>query len=256
MNPESSNLLPPPFAWIDIPAGSVTIQVPKQRGGGYIPAGESRTFDVPAFAISKYLITNAQYAKFMEAGGYREKRWWTEAGWESEQPLKWSEPDSWHDEKWNQPDHPVVNVSWYEALAFCRWLSEVSGEDIMLPTDQQWQRAAQGDDNRTYPWGNDADGKQCNNSIMPNKSTGTTPVTAYEGKGDSAFGVADMAGNVWEWCLTAYETGSQDMEGTNFRIFRGGAWDSFVPGSFWVGTRGTMDPGFALTTHGFRIVRS
>ena len=66
----------------------------------------------------------------------------------------WSEPRFWNDSQWNGAQHPVVGVSWYEAVAFCLWLSDVTGERIMLPTEDQWQYAAQGDDGRTYPWGN------------------------------------------------------------------------------------------------------
>ncbi len=223
------DLLPPPFAWIDIPAGKVTLEE-----GGYLNA--SQTFDVPAFAIAKYPITNAQYAKFIDAGGYSQKRWWTDAGWDAkakgmdwngkewaETGKVWTQPRLWTDAKWNGAEHPVVGVSWYEAVAFCQWLSEASGAPILLPTEQQWQRAAQGDQGLAYPWGNDFDAARCNTS--ESKLGTTTPVTQYAGKGDSPFGVTDMAGNVWEWCLTDYYAGNIEPEGTDVRVLRGGSWD-------------------------------
>lgn len=207
--------------------------------------------------IAKYPLTNAQFAKFIEAGGYREKRWWTAAGWKQREQDKWTEPRYWNDEKWNGADYPVVGVSWYEAVAFCRWLSEVSGEPVMLPTEQQWQRAAQGDDGRTYPWGNDWDGSRCNNSVSPNNSDGTTPVWQYEGLGDSPFGVVDMAGNVWEWCLTDYKNGTNDVNGSaDSRVLRGGSWFDGLTDYFRCGYRIWYAPLNWYLDRGFRVSRS
>ncbi|MBN1965580.1 MAG: SUMF1/EgtB/PvdO family nonheme iron enzyme [Anaerolineae bacterium] len=240
------DLLPPPFAWIEIPAGRVEIE----DGHG--------AFDVPAFMIAKYLLTNAQFAKFIEAGGYREKKWWTAAGWQQREQAGWTKPCFWNDEKWNGADYPVVGVSWYEAVAFCRWLSEMSGEPVMLPTEQQWQRAAQGDDGRTYPWGNEWDGSRCNNSVKPYDSNQTTPVRQYEGKGDSLFGVVDMAGNVWEWCLTDYEKGTNDVNRNakyRDRVLRGGSWYNH-PDNFRVSYRICREPYFRDSSLGFRCTCS
>jgi formylglycine-generating enzyme required for sulfatase activity len=113
-------------------------------------------------------------------------------------------------------------VSWYEAVAFCAWLSAKTGEAIRLPTEQEWQRAAQGDTKWAYPYGDTFDKAKCNFNTK-----GTTPVTQYEGKGkgDSPFGVVDMSGNVYEWCATDYETGAQDVNvNANRRVLRGGSW--------------------------------
>ena len=200
------SLLPTPFEWIDI------------------PGTKGETWQGEPYRIAKYPVTNAQFAKFIEAGGYRKQRWWTEAGWEQREKEKWTEPRYWKDKKWNGAEQPVVGVSWYEAVAFCLWLSEVTGEKIMLPTKDQWQYAAQGDDGHTYPWGNEWDCKKCNNSVKPCKSSLTTSVRKYEGKGNSFFGVVDMAGNVWEWCLNVEGTGGTGLEGTNLRGVRGGSW--------------------------------
>src|SRR5262249_16316627 len=143
---------------------------------------------------------------------------------------------------WNKSAHPVVGISWYEAIAFCRWLSAITSESIMLPTTQQWQRAAQGDDERSFPWGWDWDGSQCNNSVYQIISPktifnkGTTRVNQYEGRGDSPFGVLDMSGNVWEWCRTKFWTGRNELKGAEPRTVRGGSWINDLQTSFRVDT--------------------
>ncbi len=225
------NILPAPFDWIDIPAGKVTLEA-----GGYVPEG-GQTFNVPAFSIAKYPITHAQYAKFIEAGGYRERQWWTDAGWEAREKgwewvnnawkatgEAWTQPRYWHDARWNGAEYPVVGVSWYEAVAFCTWLSAASGEKVALPTEQQWQRAAQGDDGRAYPWGSRWESGRCN--TIEAGIGKTTPVRQYEGIGDSPFGVVDVVGNVWEWCLTEYGSGNTGINGTERRVLRGGSFGS------------------------------
>jgi formylglycine-generating enzyme required for sulfatase activity len=235
-----SALLPQPFAWVDIPAGKVTVN--------------SKTFDIPAFVIAKYPVTNAQFALFVQAGGYTTRQWWTDAGWSQREKDKWSEPRFWQDEKWNRADYPVVGVSWYEAVAYCLWLTETTAVKVMLPSEQQWQRAAQGDDGRAYPWGNDWDVNRCNNSVGQDwQKNQTSPVTRYEGKGDSPFGVVDMSGNVWEWCLTEYETGIQDINRTGDRVLRGGSWSYGDTGNFRCDYRGRYTPHFRDDVRGFRL---
>jgi formylglycine-generating enzyme required for sulfatase activity len=238
----SPAILPPPFEWIEIPSGSVTIQL--------------KTETIPTFHIAKYPITNAQYSRFIEAGGYTQKKWWTEAGWSQREEDAWTEPRFWTDSKWNGIGQPVVGVSWYEAVAFCQWLSDMTSENVILPTEQQWQRAAQGDDDRIYPWGNDWDCKRCNNSVTPCKSIQTTPVRQYEGKGDSFFKVVDMAGNVWEWCRTADYTGSQVLNGTDVRVLRGGSWNNAVNDYSRCDLRYRNVPYYGYIDMGFRVSRS
>jgi len=213
-HPTSSDLMPNPFAWMNIPTGKVTLEK-----GRYIP-GRGRILEVPSFAIAKYPITNSQFAKFIKAGGYREKLWWKEVGWLHNRAI---EPDYWQDEKWNGADYPVVGVSWYEAMAFCQWLSDITKEKITLPTEQQWQWAAQGENRCIYPWGDQWEQGLCNTS--EEQIGHTTPVHQYEGKGDSPYGVVDMAGNVWEWCLTGYDKDRYETTYNNeYRIVRGGCW--------------------------------
>jgi formylglycine-generating enzyme required for sulfatase activity len=248
----------PPIVWIKIPAGRVSML----RLG---PA------DVPAFEISKYPITNAQYAKFIQADGYDEKRWWTDAGWEARfydeifdtkamewipSGILWTEPRYWQDPMWNSAEQPVVGVSWYECVAFCAWLSTIFGEKIHLPTEQQWQRAAQGDDERGYPWGDNWDGTRCNNSVSPQCSTQTTPVWYYEGRGDSPFGVVDLVGNANEWCLNTPLTEHTYLEGVEPRVLRGNSWNGSDHVWFMAKYHFYNGPRMRSNGLGFRCVRS
>jgi hypothetical protein len=193
----SLELLPAPFAWIDIPAGKVTL-VEGYFDGSYIKKGQKQTFDVPAFQIAKYPLTNAQFRLFVEADGYAKPEWWTDEGWAKRKTEGWTEPRFWQETTLNQDNYPVVGMSWFEVVAYGLWLSEATGEAISLPTEQQWQWAAQGDTNWAYPYGDKLDISKCNFN-----SNSTTPVTQYEGKGDSPFKVVDMSGNVFEWCALA-----------------------------------------------------
>ena len=154
---------------------------------------ESRVYRVRAFQMSKYPITYAQYEAFIHAAdGYFNPAWWQRAD-----PHR--EPA---EQRWPIPDHPREHVNWYEAVAFCRWLSHRLGRTIRLPTEQQWQRAAEGDAGRAYPWGERYDDTSLANTRE--RALGhTTPVTQFA-KGVSQFGVFDMGGNVWEWCLNSY----------------------------------------------------
>lgn len=222
----SVDLMPAPFAWIPIPAGKVTL-----KSGGYV-TGET-IVDVPDFQIAKYPLTNAQYKLFIEAGGYTQEEWWTKSGLEARNKGQWTKPRYLQDNEWNVAEHPVVGVSWYEAMAYCRWLSEVTGEKVILPTEAQWQRAAQGDDGRDYPWGEEWDASLCNNNVGKRGIGKTTAVTTYQGKGDSPFGVVDMSGNVWEWCLTDYENRTDKIHIISaHRVLRGGSWDDGKSGDF------------------------
>lgn len=240
-----AQVLGQPFAWCDVVAGPVRLE-----RGGYLSHNTSRI--VGSFKIAKYPITNAQFERFMRANGYDEPRWWTSEGWRVRVEHGWCKPRFWDAERWNKPDYPVVGVSWYEAVAFCNWLREVTDEAIALPTEAQWQRAAQGKNNFVYPWGDVFDPARCNCN-----SDGTTPVTRYEGVGDSPFGVVDMSGNVWELCLTDYQTGDESTEClSKGRVRRGGSWVNKEANSFRAAKRDDVRPDIGLEFIGFRIVRN
>lgn len=207
------------FHWIAIPGGEIALEA-----GGYL--ARPARIAVEPFAIARYPVTNAQYTPFVAAGGYTHRAWWPDDGWALRERHGWAEPRYWDDPGWNRPDHPVVGVSLYEAMAFCRWLSAQSGERITLPTEGQWQRAAQGDDGREFPWGDEGpDETRCNWNRSVDE---TTPVTRYPG-GASPYGVMDMSGNVWEWCLTGWSGGQGNGDRREPRLLRGGSWSSDSP---------------------------
>ncbi|MBV7337930.1 formylglycine-generating enzyme family protein [Chloroflexi bacterium TSY] len=165
-----------------------------------IPAGpfcmgeKSELVEVPAFQMSKYPVTNADYYHFVVATGHRC-------------------PDHWMPDGTYPPElaqHPVVFVSWESAVAYTEWLG------ARLPSEAEWEKAARGTDGRTYPWGNEFVAANCNTS--ESGTDGTRPVDAHLG-GVSPYGVMDMAGNNWEWTTTYY----QDDE--EWRVLKGGAWD-------------------------------
>ena len=155
---------------------------------------------LPAYAIGRYPVTNAEFKRFIEDGGYTTQGYWTEAGWKQKESDRWTKPRLWDDAQWNDPAQPVVGVSWYEAAAYCQWLAKKSGKPYRLPTEAEWEFAARGKEGNRYPWGNTWDKTKCNNK--ENGANGTTPVGQFSPQGDSSFGVGDLAGQVWEWCST------------------------------------------------------
>ncbi len=237
--------------WIAIPGGAVTLEA-----GGTL--AEPTAFDVAPFAISRCPVTNAQYEAFVAAGGYSQRQWWPDGFWAVMQKYHWTEPRYWGDQDWNRPDCPVVGVSWYEALAFCQWLSATEDAAITLPTEQQWQRAAQGDDGREFPWGCDEPTiNRCNWNRAVDE---TTPVTRYP-DGASPYGVLDMSGNVWEWTLTPCANDASSNSDDAY-LLRGGCWSSDSPISLRAAHRSPKDPNTRLApgyrnhvTVGFRLAR-
>lgn len=247
--PRSIDLMPAPFDWIEIPGGKGTLKTDEE--------GITLATPTQHYWMAKYPVTNAQYAKFIEAGGYNQANWWTATGWELCQKEKWTEPRFWQNVQFNHPTQPVVGVSWYESVAFCRWLSDHASEQILLPTEAQWQYAAQGSDQRNYPWGNQWDAERCNNNADQRGAGRTTSVSTYEGKGDSPFGVVAMAGNVWEWCLTNHHDQNNDINiNTDRRVLRGGSWGYMTTFNFRCYYRSWLNPYVGVNSLGFRLCRN
>ena len=167
---------------------------------------------LPGYWIGRYPVTVAQFRAFVEASGHRPAK-----------PGSLKGPD----------DHPVVQVTWNEALAFCRWLGERAGLPVTLPSEAEWEKAARGTDGRIYPWGDEPpDEGRCN---FGSNVGGATPVGRYSPQGDSPYGCADMAGNVWEWTRSRYRgypydpgDGREDLEAGQgvLRVLRGGEFFS------------------------------
>ena len=204
-----ATVLFPMLEWVEIPAGETTLKY----------GDRDLFFHVDSFHISKYPVTNAQYQLFInEPDGYANESWWDF----SEEALEWRRSHSWLKPKFPGRDHPCANVSWYEAMAFTRWLSAKTGLEITLPNEPQWQRAAQGDEGYKYPWGQHFDSTKCNTG--EGKRRQTTPVSQYP-EGASPYGVYDMVGNTWEWCVNAtYFTREQDESVVRTaRAVRGGS---------------------------------
>lgn len=179
--------------------------------------------NLPKFYISKYPVTNAQYAAFLKKTGHKAKEEWIKEGLFSFS-IRFPSGDE---------NYPATFVTWYDAVAFCRWLTQKSGYTIRLPTEAEWEKAARGADGQIYPWGNDWDQTRLNSS--EGRPGQIMPVGHYSPQGDSPYGAADMAGNVWEWCSTlwvekAYPFQVQDewqkdyLDRSGVRVVRGGSW--------------------------------
>ncbi|MEZ4769130.1 MAG: SUMF1/EgtB/PvdO family nonheme iron enzyme [Caldilineales bacterium] len=168
------------------------------------------------YYIARTPVTNAQYARFVTALGHAAPGHW-----------KSGKPPRGHE------DHPVVMVSWEDALRFCRWLRKSTGRQFFLPTEAHWEKAAcwgpAADERRLYPFGNIFDPGKCNS--YESGIGATTPVGAYSPGGDSRYGVADMAGNVYEWTSTSLRSypydpydGRELLASGGKRILRGGSF--------------------------------
>jgi formylglycine-generating enzyme required for sulfatase activity len=116
-----------------------------------------------AYAIGRYPVTNAEFKRFIDDNGYTMQNYWTDAGWKQKESESWTKPRYWDDAQWNDPAQPVVGVSWYEAAAYCKWLSKKTGKPYRLPTEAEWEFAARGKEGYRYPWGNQWDKTKCNN---------------------------------------------------------------------------------------------
>lgn len=212
------------------------------------------------YRIGRYSVTNEQFNAFVKDDGYTEqwRHCWTDAGW------AWKGDSSGPEKQggvYDLPNHPVVRVSWYEAVAFCNWLSERLDYRVSLPTEAQWERAARHTDGRVYPWGNKGEpGKHCN---MDDTGIGTTSAVGIFPAGNAECGAADMAGNVWEWCNTkwrdSYEGCERKTDDTldaeERSVARGGMFVGSVSEVRCAG-RGGGRPGGDSGGLGFRVVAS
>jgi len=141
--------------------------------------------------------------------------------------------DGWEKKK----DHPVTYVGWTDAMGYCQWLNSLLKNELppglffRLPTEAEWEKAARGTEGREYPWGDMFDKNKCNSS--EGGKGGTTPVGFYSPHGDSPYGCADMAGNVWEWTHSLKkkypykpDDGREDEKAPGYRVLRGGSFNN------------------------------
>ena len=159
---------------------------------------------LPEYQIGKLPVTNAEFTEFVEAGGYHEKRWWTEAGWKGKEHDICPRPIWWDDARFNKPNHPVMGVSWFASLAYCNWQAAETGQSYRLPSEAEWEKAARGTDGRRYPWGEEFEPERLNSFEGDQAVRSPTPVGIYP-TGASPYGCLDMAGNVWEWTSSLLE---------------------------------------------------
>jgi formylglycine-generating enzyme required for sulfatase activity len=211
--------------------------------GGWEKKQARADITLPAVWIARFPITVAQYAPFVAEGyGKDAERWWTPAGWRWKQQHNHAQPWVWNEPHYNGPNQPVIGVTWYDARAFCAWLTEQlqdvlpAGYVIRLPTEAEWEVAAAYDaqrQRRSYPWGAADptpehaifDDDQGNNLGRP-APVGCCPA------GAAACGALDMAGNVWEVTTSSYggypaQSGAVKKDftpGERDVPWRGGSW--------------------------------
>jgi formylglycine-generating enzyme required for sulfatase activity len=190
--------------------------------------------------LARFPVTNEQYHTFVQS--------------RSIHPVS-----NWKSKK----DHPVVNVTWSDAMTYCRWLNDfLEGEMsenliIRLPTEAEWEKAARGADGRIYPWGDEFVEDKCN--TYEGGIGDTSPVGAYSPEGDSPFDCADMSGNVWEWTHTLFreypyvsDDGRESENEPGTRIVRGGSFYNDY-GGIRCASRNSHNPGGRYNHIGFRV---
>jgi len=195
---------------------------------------------VGAFELAVCQVTHAEYAEFLRATRHR-------------QPLHWN------DANFNQPDHPVVATSWFDAVSYCEWLSRLSGRRYRLPTEAEWERAARGgEEGKLYPWGDAAP------ETLPEYASrwknGPEPVGRAA---PNPYGLCDIGDNVHEWCADWYaadyyarspERNPQGPESGTRKSSRGGSWRHYIKVSRCA-ARSSIPPDFQYADYGFRIAR-
>jgi formylglycine-generating enzyme required for sulfatase activity len=224
--------------------------------------GPRHRVHLDAFHIDKYEVTNALFERFVRATSHRTTAEREGHGW------VWQQKDGkWHWVKvdgaeWRkptgpgsaaEPSHPVVQVSWHDAEAYCRWAGK------RLPTEAEWEKAARGTDGRRYPWGEDWDASKANGAMSVRM---TTFVGSYPA-GVSPYGAHDMAGNVAEWVADWLDKGyyrrspernPQGPDAGQHRVLRGGSWN-YYPFYLRTAARATNAPDYRLSNVGFRCAR-
>ena len=223
--------------------GKEMVHVPM---GEFLYGEDKQKVNLPEFWIDKTPVTNDEFARFVQATGYETTAEQTGIGfaniagkWENTKGADWQHPGGPKTDTQIIGEHPVVQVSWEDALAYAKWAEK------RLPTEQEWEKAARGTDGREYPWGNQEPTRElCNFDKQEGR---TTPVGKYSLQGDSPYGCVDMSGNIWEWTAS----GSEEEGGG--KVLRGGGW-SHPAENVRLILRSIHHPDDRYDTDGFRCV--
>jgi formylglycine-generating enzyme required for sulfatase activity len=308
----------PDILWVEIPAGPFLMGSAEDDEVAYDNERPQHELDLPSFYIARYPITNAQFRPFVEGDGYNNSDYWTEQGWAwrhgaepdlsvwddyhggdfKQRYRKWlsrrpvgrrDRPFWWEDSRWNIPTRPVVGITWFEAVAYTRWLHQVlenseqdlkiwqAGQcktlspetlDLWLPSEAEWEKAARGIQGQRYPWG-DSWCEDCANVEITGLKQ-TNPVGIFP-EGSSPYCVMEMAGNVLEWTRSRWgersvrqadycypydpRDGREQLEEMKIPILRGGYW-SRSENHARCAFRHRRDPGDFGNHTGFRVVVS
>jgi len=228
------------------------------------------------YYIGKYKVSNDEYKKFINDEGYKKSKYWKAGG----AGKYGTEPRYWYSKKFRgggikgNGNFPVVGVNWFEAMAYCAWLSEKSGAIYRLPTEAEWEKAARGTDQRRFAWGMKIDGSYANFEFSGDPyESGITPLGFYDGKihkgfptkkNISPYGALGMIGNVWEWCYDWYQ-GSNYYKNSPYcspkgpetgksRVLRAGGW---VDSAYYqrAANRNSSFPENRNPIQGFRCIR-
>jgi formylglycine-generating enzyme required for sulfatase activity len=208
---DNIELIIPPL--IEISAGPFLMGSDKQKDSQvYDSELQQHTVTLGAYYIAQFPLTVAEYACFVRATKHRE-------------------PSNWQEQQTDRSDHPVVYISWNDALAYVRWFATIIEQTYRLPSEAEWEKAARSTDGRIYPWGNQWD-KTRANTYEGGLGT-TTPIGSYL-QGASPYGVLDICGNVWEWTSTIYKPypynsidGRENVHSKFDRVLRGGSWGNY-----------------------------
>lgn len=234
----------PMIEWCEIPAGILKIDPWKNKEDD----AQTAVY-VESFKIGKFPITNAQFQLFINASdGYSNPKWWRF----SQEATHWYETSAHpHNPAFRGAERPREMINWYEAVAFCCWLSEKTGEQIVLPTVEQRQRSIQGEDDRIYPWGHNFERERCN--IRESDIKMTTLVNRFP-DGVSPYGVYDLVGNVWEWCLNWERDPNDPNTELKKRAVHGGSFVSPFKRAK-INFRYYLNPQSHFSSIGFRILQ-
>ena len=212
---------------------------------------------VDEFEIGHTPVTVIQYAAFLD-GGAANAKFWSEQGWAWRMGTEpgWgrrdrTQPDDWDRQKLNF-QHPVTGLTFYEAEAYCHWLSANQNRLVRLPTEVEWEKAARGEDSRPWPWGEEFE-PGIANTFEHNVST-VFPVGSFP-RDVSPYGAVDMGGNVQEWTASEYRAAPDEAFPSykDLRVARGGSWNDTAYGAR-TSYKHVYPEGYFYPFLGFRVV--